>query len=226
MHVATVREERLAGQDRQLLGRMIEPSPHPTTFPVDITTVTPDNVSLDKDVTMRSRFTCAIAASLLILPSAVLGVDAAAKSSGPDVSAPPTLKNVELATGGVLHGQLVDIAGNPVVAVTVSVTSGDTVLRITTDKNGRFAAGHLKGGVCVIQVNEASYACRLWHQGTAPPNAIDTIAVVQDGNTVRGQHSKRSRKRLYRLTTEQHYGLFISALGGTALALALTQDAS
>ncbi len=175
---------------------------------------------------MRSRFTCAIAVSLLISPSALLGAETVAKPSESRVSERPTLKNVELARGGILYGQLVDIAGNPVAAVTVSVTSGDTALKVTTDKNGRFAAGHLKGGVCIIQVNEESYACRLWRQGTAPPNAIDSIAVVQDSNTVRGQHNKRSRKRLHRLTTEQHYGLFISALGGTALALALTQDAS
>ncbi|HIE96898.1 MAG TPA: hypothetical protein EYQ63_07755 [Fuerstia sp.] len=224
MRATAVREERLTGQDRQLLGRMIERSPHPTRVAVDITSVTPANVSLDKDVTMRSRFICAIAVSLLISPGAVLGADTSAKSSGSRVSEPPALKNVELARGGILHGQLVDIAGNPVVAVTVSVTSGDTVLQITTDKNGRFAIGHLKGGVCIIKVDDASYACRLWHEGTAPPNSIDSIAVVQDGKIVRG--NRHGRKKLHRLTHEQRGGLFLGALTGTVLALALTQDAS
>ena len=172
---------------------------------------------------MRSRIICAIAVSLLIPPGTVLSADTVAKSTRSRVSQPPVLKNVELASGGVLNGQLVDTAGNPVVAVTVSLMLGETVLNVRTDRNGRFAVGPLKGGVCIIGVDDASYACRLWHEGTAPPNSIDSIAVVQDGNNiVRG--NKGGRKKLHRLTHEQCGGLFLAALTGTALALALTQD--
>ena len=173
---------------------------------------------------MRSSLTCAIAVSLLIPPGTLLGADAEAKSSA--VAVPPTLKDVELRVGGVLNGQLVDAAGNPVAAATLSIISGDAENKITTNKNGRFSVGPLKGGLCVIKVDKASYACRLWHHGTAPPNAIDSIAVVQEGDVARGQHNCPPRKRLHRLTSEQCGALFLAGLTGTALALALTQDAS
>ncbi len=224
MRVTAVRKERLTARDRRLLGRMIESSPHVTRVAVDITSVTPAIASPDKDVTMRSRFICAIAVSLLIPPGTLLSADTVATSSESSSSAPLTLKNVELATGGVLNGQLIDTAGNPMVAVTVSLMMGDTVLKVTTDMNGRFAVGHLKGGTCIIGVDDASYACRLWHEGTAPPNAIDSIAVVQDRNIVRG--NGHGRKRLLPLTHNQCGGLFIAALGGTALAIALTRNGS
>ena len=222
MRVAAVREERATGMGTRPLAGMIESSPNVTGVAVDITSVTAANASLDKDVTMRSRIICAIAVSLLIPPGTVLSADTVAKSSRSSLSRPAVLKNVELANGGVLNGQLVDTAGNPVVAVTVSLMFRETVLNVTTDGNGRFAVGHLKGGVCIIKVDDASYACRLWHQGTAPPDSIDSIAVVQDDNIVRG--NRDGRKKLHRLTNEQCGGLFLAALTGTALALALTQD--
>lgn len=172
---------------------------------------------------MRFSLTCAIVVSLLIPPGTLSGADAEAKSSAAAV--PPALKDVELRVGGVLNGQLVDAAGNPV-AATLSIISGDAENKITTNRNGRFSVGPMKGGLCVIKVGDASYACRLWHNGTAPPNAIDSIAVVQEGNVARGQHNCPPRKRLHRLTSEQCGALFLAGLTGTALALALTQDAS
>jgi hypothetical protein len=173
---------------------------------------------------MRSSLISVIAVSLLIPSGTLLGAEAMAKPSA--VAVPPALKHVELGVGGVLNGQLVDTAGNPVVAVTLSVISGDTEIKITTNRNGRFSVGHLKGGLCVIKVDDASYGCRLWHHGTAPPNAIDSIAMVQEGDVARGQHNFPPRKRLHRLTTERCGALFLAGLTGTALALALTQDAS
>jgi hypothetical protein len=201
-----------------------EPYPHATWVVVDTTGVIPIKVSLDKDVTMRSSLICVIAVPLLIPPGTLLGADTVVKSFAAAV--PPALKDVELGVGGVLNGQLVDTAGNPVVAVTLSVISGDTEIKITTNKHGRFSVGHLKGGFCVIKVDDASYGCRLWHQGTAPPNAIDSIAMVQEGDVARGQHNFPPRKRLHRLTSEQRGALFLAGFTGTALALALTQDAS
>ena len=173
---------------------------------------------------MRSSLICVIAVSLLIPSGTLLGADAVTKSSA--VAVPPKLKDVELRVGGVLNGQLVDTAGNPVLAATVSVVAGDKEIKIVTNRTGRFAVSPLNGGLCVIKVDDASYACRLWHHGTAPPNAIDSIAVVQEGDVARGQHNCPPRKRLHRLTSEQCGALFLAGLTGTALALALTQDAS
>ncbi|MDG1896439.1 MAG: carboxypeptidase-like regulatory domain-containing protein [Fuerstiella sp.] len=173
---------------------------------------------------MRSSLIFAIAVSLLMPQGTLLAADTVTKSS--TAAVPPRLKDVELGVGGVLNGQLVDAAGNPVGAVAVSVILGDTEIKVVTDRAGRFAVSHLKGGLCVIKIDDASYACRLWHRGTAPPNAIDSIAVVQEGNVARGQQNCPPRKRLHRLTSEQCGALFLTGLTGTAIALALTQDAS
>ena len=179
---------------------------------------------------MRFSIHLVTAISLLCSPATLSGVDAVVNSAGTS-AAPAALKNVQLKPGGILHGQLVDSGGKPVVAAGLLVIFGDTSLQVTTDQLGRFATRHHRGGVCVLKVGEETFACRLWQPGTAPPSAIDSIAVVQSEPVVRGQQycpdgNCPPQKRLHRLTPDQCRGLFLAALGGTALALALTQDAS
>ena len=224
MSVTPFREEWTRGDEACLFGGNSDSCPHGTTVSVDTTSVTAAKVSFDKDVTMRSSFICAVAVSLVVPVGTLPGAENVTKSVGGNAA--PTLKDVELGAGGVLNGQLIDTAGNPAAAVTLSVVSADTQIKLTTNKAGRFAVGCLKGGLCIIKLDDATYACRLWHHGTAPPNSIDSIALVQEGDVTRGQHNCPPRMRLHCLSKEQCGALFLGGLTGTALALALTQDAS
>lgn len=138
---------------------------------------------------MRSCINSVLLLSLLTSPftSAVVA-DELPLVESPD-SAQVHLRNVELTEGGTLQGQYLNEAGVPVADVEVLVTCNKSEHRATTDAAGKFSVEGLKGGRAIIRADKEVFACQLWAQGTAPPNSIKSIALVNsNGEVLRGNH--------------------------------------
>lgn len=98
-------------------------------------------------------------------------------------------KDVALAPGGVLVGQVVDQQGAVRAGSTVSVRQGtQEIVRTQTDKNGVFAAQGMRGGQYLIVSDDGQSLCRLWAPNTAPPAASEAVVVVTGQEVVRGQY--------------------------------------
>ena len=139
--------------------------------------------------------------------------------AGPAVKADvkPVLRNVELAEGGRIQGRVLDVHGRPVAATLVYVETKDGLREVKTEVDGRFTLEGMKGGTCVVKVDEAFYGARLWMQGTAPPKSLKSFSVVNDPNyVVRGQNG------LAGLTPAQILGLLL--LGGGIWAIIEAAD--
>ena len=99
-----------------------------------------------------------------------------------------SVRDVALADGGQLRGQLVDSAGSPLAGVPVSLLrNGREVAATTTGANGAFAINGLRGGTYELVAAQAHQVYRLWTPDNAPPSALDNALVVGDGNVTRGQ---------------------------------------
>ena len=176
---------------------------------------------------MRKLFAWSMVLTLLFAPSANLLADQSAETASAAKAESVELKNVELSSEGALKGQLITESGVPMNGRDISVKVGEQTFSAKTDDSGRFEISGLQGGRCLLTVGEETFACRLWIAGTAPPSALKSIALVGASGdaTVRGQ----SRipvvgNRLAALTTGQKVGLGLLALGGTAVAIAVSQD--
>lgn len=110
-------------------------------------------------------------------------IERAAKRSGSAIS------DVALAPGGMLVGQLLDEAMQPVRGAAVEVQAdGQTTASTVTDANGVFAVSGLRGGVHQVVAQNTVENCRLWAPGTAPPNAQPILRYVPgQESVVRGQ---------------------------------------
>jgi hypothetical protein len=100
-----------------------------------------------------------------------------------------SIHDVALRPGGLLVGQLVDKAMQPMRNVPVAIhANGQAAAATTTDANGVFAVAGLRGGVHQIVAGESIETCRLWAAGTAPPQAASNLRLVPgQGRVVRGQ---------------------------------------
>lgn len=95
----------------------------------------------------------------------------------------PAVVDIELADGGVLQGQVVDLQKGGVPGLPVSVLAQDKeVARTTTAENGRFTIPGLRGGVYRVAAGkEGQGLFRLWSAKTAPPAAQkDAIVYTQN----------------------------------------------
>ena len=96
--------------------------------------------------------------------------------------------DVALSTGGLLNGTVLNTAAQPVVGVAVNVLHDDKVVATsTTNEQGEFTVKGLRNGAHVVKVGTTQHAVRLWGTDTAPPTAVENIAIVVDEETVRGQ---------------------------------------
>lgn len=172
---------------------------------------------------MRRITTYALAISM-VMPYQCL----VAGESTPSVSAQTAvaLANVELNSQGALQGQLVTGAGAAVQSTTITVKSGDNRFTVVTDDAGRFSVSGLSEGQCILTVGRDTYVCRIWTHGTAPPSALDSIALVQGdaGPTVRGQLGRNNI--LPPMTNGQLLGLGLLAGAVTAVVIAADDDSS
>lgn len=101
------------------------------------------------------------------------------------------LKNVELSADGTLQGQVLTESGMPgIAAITVhSQADAKAVAQvIKTNESGQFEIKGLKNGRCIFTIGEDSFACRVWNHRTAPPQSLQTIAVVPSTGVVLGQN--------------------------------------
>lgn len=182
---------------------------------------------------MRRQIHLTLVFSLLFAPSVSMATDPAPIPID-EGTEKLELKQVELTEQGELIGQYLNQVGQPVAKSEINVVVGKQSQRVVTDEQGRFVVGGLKGGRCVIQAGDEHFACQVWAHGTAPPSAIETVAIVKtDASVARGQFGGLNRlnrmgggmrNRLASLTTRQKVGLGILAAGGTAIAIAVAQD--
>jgi hypothetical protein len=101
---------------------------------------------------------------------------------------PGQTMDVALQGEGLLVGQVANRQGQLENQSRISLQqNGRSLMRLNTDKQGRFAIKGLKGGVYeVATANGAVTRIRTWRAGTAPPNAARSALIV-DGATIRGQ---------------------------------------
>ena len=88
-------------------------------------------------------------------------------------------------------GQVLTESGLPGIA-TLKVHSqkdGRTVSQVVkTNESGQFQIKGLSNGQCVFTIGDDSFACRVWNHRTAPPQSLETIAVVPKTGVVLGQN--------------------------------------
>lgn len=102
------------------------------------------------------------------------------------------ISDIRLASGGLLEGRLVDSQAQPVENATVAILHDRLeIARATTDANGAFHVGGLRGGVHQITGPTGTATCRLWQPGMAPPSARDSAIIITAGPLVRGQQLAR-----------------------------------
>jgi hypothetical protein len=124
---------------------------------------------------------------------------APARASEPAPAQMHVVRDVELGSGGLLVGRLLDSNGRPLAAAEVTIASDNKALATTrTDDQGVFAVSNLRGGVHAIATAENVQVCRLWAPGTAPPQAPKSIDMVSDSNVVRGQYGPPPGNRFIR----------------------------
>ena len=96
--------------------------------------------------------------------------------------------DVSLHSGGLLRGTVLNISAQPVAGVTVTVLHLDKVVATSmSNEQGEFSVKGLRNGAHVIKVGALRQAVRLWGTDTAPPAAVENIAIVIDEETIRGQ---------------------------------------
>lgn len=133
--------------------------------------------------------------------------------------------DVVLHNGGVLQGTVLNTEGQPVSGVTVNILHNENSVATTvSSEEGKFAVKGLRNGAHTIEVGTKHQPVRLWGTNTAPPAAIENVAVVVDEDAVRGQMFGGSGGML-------GGGMFGSNIGGlmiigaaTAITLGTTLD--
>lgn len=124
------------------------------------------------------NFTCLLLAGLLSVGSPVL--------AGEPVEI--RTSDVALKAGGLLSGTVLNTAAQPVAGVAVSVLHDEKVVATSiSNEKGDFSIKGLRNGAHIVKVGVTQQAVRLWSTNTAPPAAVENIAVVVDEEAVRGQ---------------------------------------
>jgi hypothetical protein len=99
-----------------------------------------------------------------------------------------TILDVALAADGNLHGQLVNAQGAMIANRTVTVLSGNQrIATITTNADGKFSFGSLRGGIYQLVSGQTASVLRVWAPGTAPPSASSSVLLTTGGKLARGQ---------------------------------------
>jgi hypothetical protein len=97
--------------------------------------------------------------------------------------------DVELGTGGLLSGHVVDAAGLAVPGVAVTIRSAQhDVAQVVTDSEGRFVLSSFRAGAYELSAGQSTQLVRVWAPLTAPPAARDSALVVWSNDGVRAQN--------------------------------------
>ena len=94
-----------------------------------------------------------------------------------------------------ITGQVLDANLRPAAGAEVTVRAENTIVATArTDDSGTFAVAGLRGGMHQVDSPTTSALCRFWAPSTAPPCAIDQLAIIEDGAIVRGQAGPQFRQ--------------------------------
>ncbi|MCA9077645.1 MAG: carboxypeptidase regulatory-like domain-containing protein [Planctomycetaceae bacterium] len=129
---------------------------------------------------LNRKLLAAILSIALITPHRVMA-DAPADSAEEST---PVVRDVELAEGGVANGVVVNSAGQLGEGVIVTLYTEDQAFEATSDTQGRVQFAGLNGGTYVVKTGETLYGVRMWANGTAPPNALTSFAIVDHQDPV------------------------------------------
>jgi hypothetical protein len=133
------------------------------------------------------RFTFSIAAGMAAVSGELLHAASAPKPIN-SAQLSSKIRDVRLNDEGMIQLQLLNSQGQGLSDVDVSLLFEDrTVATGTTDKNGSLAFKGLRPGIHVAQAGGGREILRLWNHDTAPPQAINRVAIVSDEKIVRGQ---------------------------------------
>jgi hypothetical protein len=150
--------------------------------------------------------TCLLLAALLAVGSPVMaGEPVAIRSS-----------DVALNAGGLLKGTVLNAEAQPVAGVAVNVLHEDRIVATAiSDGQGEFGVKGLRNGAHIVRVGSREQSVRLWSTNTAPPEAVENIAIVVDEEVVRGQMGGFNRSRA---------GALLLVGGVVAIVLGTTLD--
>jgi len=125
--------------------------------------------------------------------------------------APTPVLDVALSAGGTLIGHVLDAQGRPQAGVQVAIEQGRWVVASPiTDRDGRFIARNLTGGMYLISAGQARGLFRLWAANSAPPQARPAAVLVSvERAVVRGHHVE---------TVVDELDLITLTMTGTAIA--------
>ena len=152
-----------------------------------------------------------------ILMQPVLGIEKAAETSMQSV-------DVALSNGGILAGQIVDPSGKPREHDQVAVFyGGQMVAKTMTDQDGKFSIAGLRGGIHEVATKGGCQCIRCWTSTSAPPHAVPSILVHDDGLTVCGQEGEINPRRI-KLLTLAALGLSVTALSLSVILPFVLQD--
>jgi len=128
----------------------------------------------------------ALSSMLFVQPTLAAEQNASIAAAGsPSVGAPPVVRDVELAAGGVLHGQVLDTQGVGVGNSPVMIVArGQEIARTTADTNGRFQFIGLRGDTYNVLTVGGESTCRLWAPNTSPPGANQGVALTVSADPV------------------------------------------
>lgn len=106
----------------------------------------------------------------------------------PGRPAKPMMLDVALDAGGSLRGEVRNEQGQVKPDADVVLWKGmDVLQRVRTDARGRFQFDRLRGGQYRIATADVTIACRAWTAGLAPPAARQSLLVVANMYSARGQ---------------------------------------
>ncbi len=115
----------------------------------------------------------------LMMPHTLLGATPAPKVQ---------IRDVALANGGALIGQVLDQQGLGIAGAQVVVLQqGRKPVQTVADRMGKFQVVGLKGGTAQVVTAGGQGVYRLWAANTAPPAAKRSALLLSNGPVVRGQ---------------------------------------
>jgi hypothetical protein len=131
------------------------------------------------------------------------------------------IRDVALRSDGLLVGRVYSDSMQPEPGVEVTIRiDGQSAAATTTDANGVFAVGGLRGGIHQVSAAGAVENCRLWAPGTAPPSAKPEIRFVRgQDNVVRGQWGQPSGSFLDRTQDWLSDPWVVAGIVATAIAV-------
>jgi hypothetical protein len=127
-------------------------------------------------------------------------------------------RDVQLDKNGLLNGQLINIAGEPVANTTIEIRHRNQRLDVAiTNEDGEFRLRVNKTGAYLITVSGMQITCRCWTATAAPPAATDDLVLMSPEKTVRGQRPFAD------IITNP---LFVGAVIATAVAIPIAVSTS